>query len=115
MRLVEMAQTMHRVVMSIDAERTDERREEIVYVPNEDEGSDLMESYTMDYDVWTRMHKPSEITVTVEKGNVMKEPELGTPKTFSGPLSDVQKDIGGTRVDEATPEDLKYVDGSDNA
>ena len=83
-------QTMHRVVMSVDTELTDEEIEKVVFVPNDDEGSDMYEQMSLDWDVWCRMHKPHEITVTVEPGNKMEEPEL----------SDVQDNIGGTPVNE---------------
>lgn len=66
--------TRHRVIMTIDNLRTDEREEDVWFiVPEEDPESDLMHDFQMDWDVWVRMHKPHTITLTVEVGDTLNE------------------------------------------
>lgn len=60
----------HETVMLLDKLESSEREEKIVF-SNDDGESDLVEVYTMDYDVWTRMHKPDTITISVVPGDTL--------------------------------------------
>lgn len=67
--------TEHKGVMSVNQKKLDERREE-VWFTNDDEGesSDLYEEFMLDWDVWTRMGKPHQITVSVVPGDRLNDP-----------------------------------------
>lgn len=58
--------TQHVVRMTRDMNQFSERAEKVVFVPSDqDEDSDLWESFDLDWDVWTRLDRPSEIVVTI--------------------------------------------------
>jgi hypothetical protein len=75
-------QDQHVVQMTKDMDTFDPRTEHIVFVPVDD-GGDLYESFTLDWDVWTRMGSPAEIVVTVTApqatGTDTQDPDAAYP------------------------------------
>lgn len=69
-------QTEHKVKMTRDMEEFSERDERVVFIPaDQPEHSDLFEHYTMDWDVWCRMGKPTVVDVSVH----VSVPNIGHP------------------------------------